>query len=130
MTEHTPILVKPNGEIVKTFAVPVWKLGHKMNFEIAMPEYYDGTERRHFENPWLKWPTILSGVIMLLVGFDIWTNKGDAGRGVSWMVMGFGMAVYGITVVFLRNSPFKWLALLLALIAWFGGLFGAWHFTQ
>lgn len=88
-----------------------------------MPEYYEGNERREFENPWLRWPLIVSGIVMLLAGFDIWTIKDDPVRGISYVFMGFGMGLYGAVLIFLQHWRIKWFALLIGLTAWFGGLF-------
>ena len=94
-----------------------------------MAEYYDGTDRRQFENPWLRWPLIVSGIVFFLVGFDLWTQKSDLSRGLSWIAMGFGMGFYGVTLIFMRHSQWRWIALVIGLTAWFGGLFGILRLT-
>ncbi len=88
-----------------------------------MPEYYDGVERRQFENPFLRWPLIVSGIIMLFVGVDIWELKGEPMRGIAYVLMGSGMGLYGVTLIFIRQSSWKWTALAIGLTSWFGGLF-------
>jgi hypothetical protein len=89
-----------------------------------MVEYHEGVERRQFENPYLRWPLVVSGAVILVIGLDIWTQKQDILRGLSWTAMGFGMAFYGAALILMRQSSWKWLALAAGLTAWFGGLFG------
>jgi hypothetical protein len=92
-----------------------------------MADYYDGIDRREFENPWLRWPIIVSGIVLLIVGFDLYPV--NASRGVAWMAAGVGMALYGLILVFMRHSQWRWFAIVAALVIWFGGLFGVLRFT-
>jgi len=94
-----------------------------------MAEYHEGVERRQGENPHLRWPLVVSGVVILIIGLDIWTQKQDLWRGLSWTTMGFGMAFYGTALILMRQSQWKWLALFVGLTAWFGGLFGILRLT-
>ena len=94
-----------------------------------MPEYYEGVERRQIENPHLRWPIVVSGLVILILGLDIWTQKDDLWRGLSWTAMGFGMAFYGAALILMRQSPWKGLAIAVGLTAWFGGLFGILRLT-
>jgi hypothetical protein len=94
-----------------------------------MVEYYEGVERRELENPWLRWPLIVSGIVIFLLGFDLWTQKDELWRGLSWIAMGFGMGFYGVTLIFLRHSEWQRIALVVGLTAWFVGLFGILRFT-
>jgi hypothetical protein len=92
-----------------------------------MPEYFDGVDRREFENPWLRWPIIVSGIVLVIVGFDVYEH--NLPRGVAWIAAGAGMALYGLILVFMRHSQWRWFALVTALVIWFGGLFGVLRFT-
>ena len=94
-----------------------------------MAEYFESTERRQSENPWSRWPRVVSGLIMFLVGIDIANRTPNVWRGGSWMMMGFGMAFYELSLLLLARSQLKWVALFIGLIAWFGGLFGVLRFT-
>jgi hypothetical protein len=103
-----------------------------INPEVSSPEmaeYFESTERRQSQNPWLRWPLVVSGLIMLLVGIDIANRTSNISRGGSWMMMGFGMAFYELSLLLLGRSQWKWVALFIGLIAWFGGLFGVLRFT-
>jgi len=66
---------------------------------------------------------------MFLVGIDIANRTPNVWRGGSWMMMGFGMAFYELSLLLLARSQLKWVALFIGLIAWFGGLFGVFRFT-
>jgi len=94
-----------------------------------MAEYFESTERRQSQNPWLRWPLVVSGLIMFLVGIDIANKTSNIWRGGSWMMMGVGMAFYELSLLLLGRSQLKWVALFIGLIAWFGGLFGVLRFT-
>lgn len=71
---------------------------------------------------------VVSGLIMFIVGIDIANNTSNLWRGGSWMLMGFGMGFYELSLLFFGRSQAKWVALFIGLVAWFGGLFGILRF--
>ncbi|MGB6690112.1 MAG: hypothetical protein WBE76_19920 [Terracidiphilus sp.] len=83
----------------------------------------DATNPIRFDNPWSKWPLIGSSLIFLIAGL-IGLSRHHMGRGVSYVAIGVGMGFYGLLMYYIPQFRMRWLALFVALVAWFGGAFG------
>jgi hypothetical protein len=86
-----------------------------------MPNVFERALREQYKNPKSQWLVIWCGVVFLCVGFFTWLHKRDLSQGLSWMIVGSGMALYGVSLIYLRPSKWRWIPLLIALSAWFVG---------
>lgn len=80
--------------------------------------------RNEFDNPFSKLPLILGGLIFLLAAIILPGHR-DLSRSATWLAIGAGMILYGVTDISLRRSPLRVPALLVALALWFGGVYWA-----
>src|ERR1700756_3439895 len=80
--------------------------------------------RKEFDNPFSKVPLILGGLIFLLAAIILPGHR-DSSRSATWLAIGAGMILYGVTDISVRRSPLRVPALLVALALWFGGVYWA-----
>ena len=87
----------------------------------AITDYFERAHRKEHLNPRSHWFTITAGILFLLAGSLVEIRNHDHSRALSYVAIGLGMTLYGITYTRFRNSPWAIPAVIVELVLWFGG---------
>jgi hypothetical protein len=92
----------------------------------SVTDYFERLHRKEHQNPSSHWFTIATGIVFVLVGaVEIRTQS--LPHALSFIAIGLGMILFGITHTKLRNSPWRVPALVAEFALWGGGFYWLLH---
>ena len=93
----------------------------------SVTDYFERMHRKEHLNPSSHWFTIAGGILFLLAGAIAEIRTQDLSRALSYIAIGLGMTLFGVTHTKLRTSPWRVPALLAELTLWFGAAYWLIH---
>ena len=93
----------------------------------SFTDFFERAHRKEHLNPTSHWFTIASGILFMLAGAVAEIRTQDLSRALSYVAIGLGMTLFGITHTKLRTSPWRVPALLAELALWCGGVYWLLH---
>jgi hypothetical protein len=93
----------------------------------SITDYFEKMHREEHRNPSSRWFTVAAGILFALAGAIVEIRTQDLSRALSFIAIGLGMTLFGITQMKLRASRWRWPALLAEVALWFGGLYWLLH---
>jgi hypothetical protein len=104
------------------FTVPGVQLRGEV-LKSSISDYFERMHRKEHLNPTSHWFTIGAGILFLLAGPVREIRTQDLSRALPCVAIGVGMALYGISHMRIRESRWRWPALMAELALWFGGVY-------
>jgi sulfite exporter TauE/SafE len=89
----------------------------------SITDYFERMHRKEHLNPSSHWFTIAGGILFMLAGAIAEIRTQDLPRALSYVAIGLGMTLFGVTQTKLRTSPLRVPALLAEVALWFGGVY-------
>ena len=93
----------------------------------SVTDYFERMHRKEHLNPSSHWFTIAAGILFLLAGAIAEIRTQDLSRALSYIAIGLGMTLFGVTQTKLRTSTWRVPALLAEVALWCGGAYWLVH---
>ena len=93
----------------------------------SITDYFERTLQEEHRNHASKWFTIAAGILFVSAGAILETRIQNLSKSASFIAIGLGMVLFGITQTKLHTSPWRWPMLIAELALWFGGVYWLLH---